>query len=253
MHKKSLTSPVPVPTIGFVRCSNAVKSRRAANGFWRAAERAPQDLQSGSHRAAPQSSIEEETPCHSTPPNNSPTSTRSTSPRRQKIAALAIENAEKFMTLNLNAAKVVLANGAESAAAVAVGQGRARPDGAPRQVRRDGRRRRRPPTRSGLYEISSQAQAQFTALAEEAWSTYTKDTAAWVEKASKAGPGRLGNRRQRVQVDVRCLDRRVRPVPEGDEASREPGRCERPRRVRQCRQRRQVGDEGSQGCAVRFK
>ena len=42
-------------------------------------------------------------------------------------------------------------------------------------------------TRS-LYEISSQAQAQFTALAEEAWSTYTKDTAAWVEKASKSAP-----------------------------------------------------------------
>ena len=42
-------------------------------------------------------------------------------------------------------------------------------------------------TRS-LYEISSQAQAQFTALAEEVWSTYTKDTAAWVEKASKSAP-----------------------------------------------------------------
>jgi hypothetical protein len=37
----------------------------------------------------------------------------------QRIAALAIENAEKFLRLNLNAAKVVLANGAEGAAAVA--------------------------------------------------------------------------------------------------------------------------------------
>ncbi len=42
-------------------------------------------------------------------------------------------------------------------------------------------------TRS-LYEISSHAQAQFTALAEEAWSTYTKDIAAWVEQASKSAP-----------------------------------------------------------------
>jgi hypothetical protein len=39
-----------------------------------------------------------------------------------------------------------------------------------------------------LYELSSEAQAQFTALAEEAWSTYTKDAAAWVEKASKSAP-----------------------------------------------------------------
>ncbi len=39
-----------------------------------------------------------------------------------------------------------------------------------------------------LYEIASEAQAQFTALAEEAWSTYTKDAAAWVEKASKSAP-----------------------------------------------------------------
>ena len=91
-------------------------------------------------------------------------------------------------TLNLNAAKVVLAKGVEGAAAVAAGQGRARPDGAARQVRRDGRRRPPPPTRAASYEISSQAQAQFTALAEEAWSTYTKDTAAWVEKASKSAP-----------------------------------------------------------------
>ena len=39
-----------------------------------------------------------------------------------------------------------------------------------------------------LSVFSSEAQAQFTALAEEAWSTYTKDAAAWVEKASKSAP-----------------------------------------------------------------
>ena len=39
-----------------------------------------------------------------------------------------------------------------------------------------------------LYEISSEAQAQYSALAEEAWSTYTKGVAAWVEKASKSAP-----------------------------------------------------------------
>ena len=43
---------------------------------------------------------------------------------------------------------------------------------------------------------------------------------------------------------VRRDDRRVRPVPEGDEASREPGRRERPRRRRE----RHEGRQGPQGC-----
>jgi phasin family protein len=39
-----------------------------------------------------------------------------------------------------------------------------------------------------LYELSSQAQAGFSALAEESWSSYTKGVAAWVEKASANAP-----------------------------------------------------------------
>ena len=40
----------------------------------------------------------------------------------------------------------------------------------------------------GVYEIASEAQADFSALAEEAWASYTKGMAAWVEKATKNAP-----------------------------------------------------------------
>ena len=40
----------------------------------------------------------------------------------------------------------------------------------------------------GIYEIASEAQADFSALAEEAWAAYTKGVAAWVEKAAKNAP-----------------------------------------------------------------
>ena len=39
-----------------------------------------------------------------------------------------------------------------------------------------------------LYELSSEAQAGLSALAEESWATYTKGVASWVEKASKSAP-----------------------------------------------------------------
>ena len=40
----------------------------------------------------------------------------------------------------------------------------------------------------GVYQIASEAQADFSELAEEAWASYTKGVAAWVEKASKNAP-----------------------------------------------------------------
>ena len=105
----------------------------------------------------------------------------------QKIAALALENAEKFLKLNMNAAKIVLANGVESASAVASVKDVQDLLALRTKFAESGVETATAYTRS-LYEISSEAQAQFTALAEEAWSTYTKDAAAWVEKASKSAP-----------------------------------------------------------------
>ena len=91
-----------------------------------------------------------------------------------------------------------------------------------------------------LYELATEAQAGYSALAEEAFGVYTKGVAAWVDKASKSAPAGSRRRPQRVQVDDRRDDRRVRPVPEGVEASREHRRRERPRR-------RGDRDEGRQG------
>jgi len=105
----------------------------------------------------------------------------------QKIAALALENAEKLLRLNLNAAKVVLANGAEGATAVASVKDLQDLMTLRAKYAETGVQTATAYTKS-LYELSSEAQAQFTALAEEAWSSYTKDAAAWVEKASKSAP-----------------------------------------------------------------
>jgi phasin family protein len=104
-----------------------------------------------------------------------------------KLAALAMENAEKFVTLNMNAAKIVLAKGVEGATAAVAVKDVQDLLALRAKYAESGVETATAYTRS-LYEISSQAQAQFTALAEEAWATYTKDTAAWVEKASKSAP-----------------------------------------------------------------
>jgi phasin family protein len=94
-----------------------------------------------------------------------------------KIASLAIENAEKLLTLNMNAAKMVLATGVEGAKAAASVKDVQDLLVLRTKYAETGVETATAYTRS-LYEISSQAQAQFSALAEEVWSAYTKDTAA---------------------------------------------------------------------------
>ena len=160
-----------------------------------------------------------------------------------KIAALSIENAEKLVKLNLNAAKIVFA------------QGRRRRAGRRRRVKdvQDLLALRTKFAETGVQTAVGysrtctssrrEAQAEFSALAEEAWSALHEGRRRVGRQGQQVGPGRLGRRRQRVQVDVRRLDRRVRPVPEGDEASREPRRRERPRRGAE---RDQGHDEGPQ-------
>ena len=104
-----------------------------------------------------------------------------------KIANFAIENAERIVNLNMNAAKLVLATGVEGANAVAAVKDVQELLTLRARYAETGVETATAYTRS-LYEISSQAQQQFTALAEEVWSAYTKDTAAWVEKATKNAP-----------------------------------------------------------------
>jgi phasin family protein len=104
-----------------------------------------------------------------------------------KLAALAIENAEKITKLNINTAKAALAQGVEGASAAT----------AVRDVQ-DLLALRAKYAESGvaaavgysktLYQFASEAQAQYAVLAEETWNAYTKGIALWVENASKAAP-----------------------------------------------------------------
>ena len=104
-----------------------------------------------------------------------------------RIASLSIANAEKIVKLNLMTAKAALASGVESAQAAASVKDvqelmalRTKFTEAGVQVATGYSRT--------LYELASEAQAEYTAIAEEAWSLYTKSVAAIVDKASQSAP-----------------------------------------------------------------
>jgi phasin family protein len=104
-----------------------------------------------------------------------------------KFAALAIDNTEKIFKLNLHTAKAALAQSVEGASAAASVKDVQELFALRAKYAESGVQTATAYSRS-LYEISAETQAQLSALAEEAWSTYTKDVAAWVEKASKSAP-----------------------------------------------------------------
>ena len=104
-----------------------------------------------------------------------------------KLAAIALDNAEKVMTLNLNATKLAFAQGVEGASAVAAVKDVQDLIALPTKYAETGVQSVVGYSRS-LYELSSAAQAQFSALAEEALAAYTKGLASWVEKASQSAP-----------------------------------------------------------------
>jgi len=104
-----------------------------------------------------------------------------------KLAALALENTEKLARLNLSAAKVVLAQGVEGATATTSVKDVQDLLALRAKYAETGVQTAMTYSKS-LYEFATEAQAQYSALAEEAWSTYSKGVASWVEKASKAAP-----------------------------------------------------------------
>jgi phasin family protein len=104
-----------------------------------------------------------------------------------KLAALAFENAEKLVKLNLNAARIALAQGVESASAAASVKDVQELFALRAKYAETGVQTALGYSRS-LYDVASEAQAQYTKLAEEGWAAYTKGVAAWVEKASKSAP-----------------------------------------------------------------
>ena len=104
-----------------------------------------------------------------------------------KLAAVALQNAEKLFQANVEAAKFVLAQGVESASAVAGIKDVQELVAVRTRYAETGVQGALGYSRN-LYEIVSQTQAQYTALAEEAFAAYTKGLASWVDKAGANAP-----------------------------------------------------------------
>ena len=104
-----------------------------------------------------------------------------------KLAALSIENAEKLFKLNLNAAKIALAQGVEGAQAAASIKDVQDLMALRAKVAESGVQTALSYSRT-LYDLASEAQAEYSSIAEESWASYQKGVAALVDKASKSAP-----------------------------------------------------------------
>src|SRR6185436_5905744 len=103
------------------------------------------------------------------------------------FAVHAIENTEKLVSLNINAAKAAFAHGVEGASAVASIKDVKELFSLPSRYAESGVQYTIGYSRN-FYDVVSTAQAQYSALAEEALAGYTKGIASWVEKASASAP-----------------------------------------------------------------
>jgi len=104
-----------------------------------------------------------------------------------KLASLSLDKAERLAKLNLQAAKLALEQGAEAANTVAGIKDVQELVAVRAKLTEAGVQSALGYSR-GVYQIASEAQADISALAEEAWAAYTKGVAAWVEKATKDAP-----------------------------------------------------------------
>lgn len=104
-----------------------------------------------------------------------------------KFAALSLESAEKLVKFNLGATKAVFAQSVEGAQAVA-GVKDVQDLLALRTKIAEAQMQTAVGYSRHLYELATEAQAGYSALAEEAFSVYTKGMAGWVDQASKSAP-----------------------------------------------------------------
>ena len=104
-----------------------------------------------------------------------------------KLAALSIENAEKLFKLNLNAAKIALQQGVEGAQAAASAKDVQEVMALRAKYAESGVQTALSYSRT-LYDLASEAQAEYSSMAEELWANYTKGVASFVDKASKSAP-----------------------------------------------------------------
>ena len=104
-----------------------------------------------------------------------------------KLAAIAFANTEKLIKLNLEAARAAIAQSVEGASAAAGAKDVQELMALRAKYAESGVQNAIGYSRS-LYEVASEAQAQYSKLAEEAWSTYAAGIANWVDKASASAP-----------------------------------------------------------------
>jgi len=104
-----------------------------------------------------------------------------------KFAALSLENAEKFVKFNLGAARVAFAQSVEGAQAAASVKDVQDLIALRTKLAEQGVQTAVGYSRH-LYELASEAQAEYSALAEEAFGAYSKGVAEFVDKASKNAP-----------------------------------------------------------------
>ena len=90
-----------------------------------------------------------------------------------KLASMSLEKAERLTKLNLQAAKVVLEQGVYTANAVAGIKDVQELVAVRAKLTEAGVQNALGYSR-GVYQIASEAQADFSALAEQAWASYTK-------------------------------------------------------------------------------
>jgi phasin family protein len=104
-----------------------------------------------------------------------------------KFAEIALINTEKLLKLNLTAAKSAIAQSMESAQAVASVKDVQELFSLRTHIAETGVQTALAYSRT-LYELASQAQAEYSAISEETWANYSKGVASWVDKASKSAP-----------------------------------------------------------------
>ena len=104
-----------------------------------------------------------------------------------KFAALSIENAEKLFKLNLNAARIALQQSVEGAQAAASVKDVQELMAIRTKFAESGVQTALSYSRT-LYDLASEAQSEYSSMAEELWANYTKGVAAFVDKASKSAP-----------------------------------------------------------------
>ena len=104
-----------------------------------------------------------------------------------RLAALSIENAEKLFKLNLTAAKAAFQQGVEGAQAAASVRDVQEMMALRAKYAESGVQTALSYSRT-LYDLASEAQAEYSSMAEELWANYTKGVASFVDKASKSAP-----------------------------------------------------------------